>query len=155
MPLDPGQVAPDFTLVDQYRKRVSLSDLAGRPALIVFIPYPFTGVCRQELCELRDNLAALGDLDANVVAITCDTQPANSHWAKEEKFTFPVLSDFWPHGEVARAYDTFNDTFGYAERTTYVLDPDGVITHVFRSDSLGTPRDFEEYTRALAEAPEG
>ncbi len=153
MPLAPGSPAPDFSLVDQYRKKVSLGDLAGRRALVVFIPYPFTGVCRRELCELRDNLAALQDLDAHVVAITCDTQPANSHWAKEEGFTFPVLSDFWPHGEVARAYDTFNDTFGYAERTTYVLDAEGVITDVFHSDSLGTPRDFEQYQKALAAQP--
>ncbi len=151
MPLAAGTPAPDFTLVDQYRKKVSLSDLAGRKALVVFIPYPFTGTCRKELCELRDNLVALGDLDANVVAITCDTQPANSHWAKEEGFTFPVLSDFWPHGEVARAYDSFNETFGYAERTSYVLDPGGVVTHVFHSDSLGTPRDFADYTKALEE----
>ncbi len=150
MPLAAGTPAPDFTLVDQYRKKVSRADLAGRQALVVFIPYPFTGVCRRELCELRDNLADLADLDAAVVAITCDTQPANSHWAKEEGFTFPVLSDYWPHGEVARAYDTFNETFGYAERTTYVLDPEGVITHAFHSDTLGTPRDFETYKEALA-----
>ncbi len=151
MALAPGTVAPDFALPDQYRKKMSLNDLAGRRALIVFIPYPFTGTCRQELCQLRDHLAELNELDAVVVAITCDTQPANSKWAKEQGFEFPVLSDFWPHGAVAQAYDTFNDTFGYAERTTYVLDENGVIRAVVASDNLGTPREYDEYVKALAD----
>ncbi len=150
MALDVGTKAPDFTLFDQNRTKVSLGDLAGRRALVVFIPYPFTGLCRDELCTLRDNLAGLADLDAAVVAITCDTQPANSKWAAENKFNFPVLSDFWPHGAVAQAYDTFDERFGYAKRTTYVLDEEGVITHVIASDSLGTARAYEEYEKALA-----
>ncbi len=149
MALTPGTAAPDFTLVDQDRTPVSRDDLKGRKSLIVFIPFPFTGTCEGELCLLRDRLAELADLDANVVAITCDTVPSNKQWSDQNGFGFRVLSDFWPHGDVAKAYDTFNEKLGIANRTTYVLDPDGVIRNVIASDALGTPREYGEYVDAL------
>lgn len=150
MPLDIGTVAPDFTLYDQNREQLSLEDLKGHNALIVFIPFPFTGHCDNEGCQLRDGLAALGDLDAKVVVITTHALPTNAKWAAENGFEFPVLSNFWPHGDVVQAYDAFNEAVGSANRVTYVLDRNGIIRDVIATDSLGTPREFELYGEALA-----
>lgn len=144
-----GAPAPPFTLPDQGRNLVSLDDLRGRAALIVFIPFPFTGTCSGELCALRDNLAALNDLDAAVVAITCATMPANAEWSRQNGFGFPVLSDFWPHGATAKAYGAFDERTGSANRTTVVLDSDGVVREVIASGSLGTPREVDDYIAAL------
>jgi peroxiredoxin len=99
---------------------------------------------------IRDERAALDQFDANVVAITCDTPFANGAWAKQNGFGFPLLSDFWPHGEVAKAYGAFNDTTGSANRYTFVLDADGIIRDVINTDALSVTREFEEYTKALA-----
>ncbi len=150
MTLAVGDAAPDFELFNQDREAVKLSDLGGRKALIVFIPFPFTGICEGELCMIRDNLAALGDLDANVVAITVHAIPTNKKWAEDNHFGFSVLSDYWPHGETAKAYGAFNDTVGAANRYTFILDAEGVITDIIHTESLGIHREFDEYTKALA-----
>lgn len=115
----------------------------------MFIPYPFSGICGSELCTIRDNLAALAARDAEVLVITCDTIPVNKRWAEDNSFTFPILSDFWPHGEVARAYGCFDDRFGVANRSTFTVDGSGTVTDVFASGSLGTARDFDAYLPAL------
>ncbi len=149
MPATIGTPAPDFTLPDQDRTPVSLGDLRGRAALIVFIPFPFTGMCSDELCTLRDNLSALNELDAAVVAVTCDTPFANAEWSRQNGFGFPVLSDFWPHGATARTYGAFEERTGSANRTTFVLDADGVVREIIASGSLGTPREYAEYVAAV------
>lgn len=150
MAIEIGRPAPDFTLPNQEREPVSLSDLRDRRTLLVFIPFPFTGVCEAELCTLRDHLADLSALDANVVAITCDTPFANKRWSEDNAFGFSVLSDFWPHGEVARAYGAFNEAIGAANRRTVILDADGVVRAVVESPDLGTPREYDAYVEALA-----
>lgn len=150
MTLDVGVPAPPFDLINQDREPVSLNDLKGDKSLIVFIPFPFSNICEFELCTIRDRLAALNDLDASVAVITVDTHFTNSKWSSENGFEFPVLSDYWPHGETAKAYDAFNEKVGAANRVTYVLDEDAVIRQVIDSGSLGTPREFDEYVEALA-----
>lgn len=150
MSLAIGTPAPPFTLRNIDRSEVSLDDLKGRKSLIVFIPFPFTGVCEGELCALRDDRARLAELDANVVAITTTPMPSNKAWSEQNGFGFPVLSDFWPHGEVATAYDTFNEALGAAMRTTYVLDADGIIRDVIASEELGVAREHEAYAESLS-----
>ncbi len=145
-----GQPAPDFTLKDQAGNDVSLSGYAGRTVVLVFIPFPFTGVCEGELCEIRDDPSAFARADADVVVVTCDTRHAHRVWAEQQGFHFPLLSDFWPHGAVAQAYGVFNDALGCANRTSFVIDKDGVIRGTFSSPDLGTPRAREEYEKALA-----
>ncbi len=149
--LQPGTPAPNFTLFNVDKSEVSLSDLLGRKTLVKFIPFPFTGVCDGEVCMVRDNLDALSGLDANVVVITTTPRPANAVWAAQNGFEFPILSDFWPHGAVAGAYGVLDERTGAAIRATFVLDADGVIQEVIATPDLGTPREFEEYTRVLAE----
>ena len=149
MPLAIGTAAPDFTLIDQNKNEVSLDDIKGHNALVVFIPFPFTGHCDNEGCQLRDGLGELGGLDAKVVVITTHAVPTNARWASENGFEFPVLADYWPHGQVVQAYGAFNDSVGSANRVTYVLDTDGIIRDVIATDSLGTPREYELYNEAL------
>jgi len=150
MPLAIGTAAPDFSLFDQNKNEVSLDDVKGHNALIVFIPFPFTGHCDNEGCQLRDGLAELGGLEAKVIVITAHAVPTNAKWASENGFEFPVLADYWPHGDVVRSYGAFNDVTGTANRVTYVLDTSGVIRDIIATDSLGTPREYELYGHALA-----
>ena len=149
MPVTVGDRAPNFELFDQDANEVSRASLEGRKSLIVFIPLPFSGICEAELCSIRDNLATLNGMDANVVVITCDTRFVHKKWAAEQGFEFPLLSDFWPHGETARAYGSFNETRGVANRMTYVLDDAGVVREVIDSGSLGVAREMDAYIEAL------
>lgn len=150
MPIAVGDRAPNFELFDQDANEVSRASLEGRKSLIVFIPLPFSGICEAELCSIRDNLARLNGLDANVVAISCDTRFVHKKWATEQGFEFPLLSDFWPHGATARAYGSFNEDKGIANRVTYVLDDAGVVREVIDSGSLGVAREMEAYVEALS-----
>jgi len=150
MPAQIGSPAPDFALRNIDREEVTLDSLKGRKSLIVFIPFPFTGTCEGELCELRDNLTQLDELDANVVAITTDTLFANKAWSEQNGFGFPVLSDFWPHGAVTKAYGTFDPAVGAANRSTYVLDEAGIVRAIVATESRGTARDYDEYVAALS-----
>jgi peroxiredoxin len=84
--------------------------------------------------------------------ITTHAIPTNRSWAEAQGYQFPILSDYWPHGEVSRAYETFDETFGYAKRTTYVLDAEGVIREVIASDQLREARPFADYLPALESA---
>ena len=146
-----GQEAPDFALKDQDGNEVTLSTFRGNQnVVIVFYPFTFTGVCEGELCSLRDNLAEFEAVKAQVLAISCDTRHAQKQWATQQGFTFPVLSDFWPHGAVARAYGVFNEQLGCANRATFVIDKDGKVVDTFASENLGTPRERAEYEAALA-----
>ena len=151
MPVEIGQEAPDFTLKDQDGNDVTLSSFRGKQnVVIVFYPFTFTGVCEGELCSLRDDLSEFDAVKAQVLAISCDSRHAQKQWATQQGFTFPVLSDFWPHGAVARAYGVFNEQLGCANRATFVIDNDGKIVDTFASANLGTPRERAEYEAALA-----
>ncbi len=99
MAVEVGQPAPDFTLKDQAGNEISLADYKGKqPVVLVFYPFTFTGVCQGELCEIRDDPSTFEAAGAAVLAISCDTRHAQAQWAEQQGFTFPVLSDFWPHG---------------------------------------------------------
>jgi peroxiredoxin (alkyl hydroperoxide reductase subunit C) len=151
MPVEVGHEAPDFTLKDQDGNDVSLSWFRGdRNVVLVFYPFTFTGVCEGELCALRDDLADFETSNAQVLAVSCDSRHAQKQWAERQGFTFPVLSDFWPHGAVARAYGVFNEQLGCANRATFVIDKAGNVVDRFESPNLGTPRDKGAYEAALA-----
>ena len=145
-----GSPAPSFELSDQDKNPFSSESLKGSKSLVVFIPFPFTGLCDEEACAVRDNLARLNDLDAKVVIVTVHAVPVAKKWADENGFEFPVLSDFWPHGETAKAYGAFNDTVGAANRYTFVADADGVIREVINTEALSITREFDSYIEALA-----
>lgn len=149
MSVEIGSPAPPFELRDTEGNAVTLESLRGRKTLIVFIPFPFTGTCEGELCAIRDRLAELNDLDANVVAISCDTVFSNREWAAKNGFGFPVLSDFWPHGAVTDAYGAFDPNVGASFRWTFVLDADGIVRDIVRTESRKFAREFDDYVAAL------
>ena len=149
MPVALGSPAPEFSLPDTAGAAFTLDEARGRKALLVFIPFPWTGTCDGEACTLRDHFADLNALDAQVVIVNCYPRPANKKWAAENGFAFPVLSDFWPHGEVARLYGVLNEKNAAAVRTSFVLDAAGIVRAVVASESLGTPREYAAYVEAL------
>ena len=150
MAIEIGQEAPDFELKGSTGEPVRLSSFRGDKAVaVVFYPFTFTGVCEGELCQLRDDHSELEEAGVQVLAISCDTAPAQKKWAEEQGFTFPVLSDFWPHGEVARAYGVFNEALGCANRGTFLINAEGTIVDAFESPDLGTAREKSRYQEAL------
>jgi len=151
MAIEIGQTAPDFSLKDQDGNVVSLADFAGKQAVaLVFYPFTFTGVCEGELCAIRDDHAEFEAAGVQVLACSCDTRFAQAQWATQQGYQFPVLSDFWPHGEVAKAYGVFNDAVGCAMRATFLIGTDGTVVDAFETPDLGTAREQSRYTEAIA-----
>jgi peroxiredoxin (alkyl hydroperoxide reductase subunit C) len=150
MPATVGQPAPDFTLRDTENNEVSLASLKGNKAIIAFIPFPHTGICDSEACALRDDYSALSADGSQVVIISVHARPTLAQWAKQNNLTFPVLSDFWPHGATAQAYGCFNEQLGIAMRASYVLDADGIVKEIIQSGALGEARDHAAYAKALS-----
>lgn len=144
-----GSAAPDFTLKNQHGEDVSLSGLRGRNVVVVFYPFAFSGICTGELCEIRDNLAIFNDADAEVLAISCDPMFSLRAWADQDGYDFSLLSDFWPHGEVAKAFGIFEEGPGAAARGTYVIDREGIVRWKVEN-GLGQARDLAAYRQALA-----
>lgn len=149
-PLEVGSRAPDFCLVTQNGDRRGLAEAVGRKhVLLVFYPFAFSGICTGELTEIRDHLGDFESEHVQVYAISCDPMFSLRGWADQQAYFFPLLSDFWPHGEVAKAYGVFDDERGMAVRGTFLIDPEGTI--VWRLvNGAGQPRDFDGYRAALA-----
>ncbi|MBE0010184.1 MULTISPECIES: peroxiredoxin [unclassified Arthrobacter] len=143
-----GEPAPDFALSNQFGETVRLSDLRGTPVAVVFYPFAFSGVCTGELCELRDNLALFDDDGVRLLAVSVDSKYTLRAYAQDQGFSFDLLADFWPHGDVAARYGAFDADRGYAERATFLIDAQGVIVATLRSE-LGQPRPLEDYRAAL------
>jgi peroxiredoxin (alkyl hydroperoxide reductase subunit C) len=145
-----GDIAPDFTLNDQNKQEVKLSDFRGKKnVLLVFYPFAFSGVCHGELCEVRDNIGDFVNDDAELLTISCDATFSQKAWAEKEGYTFRMLSDFWPHGAVAQAYGVFNAERGMAFRGTFLIDRDGVVRFA-EMNPPGEARDQNEWRKALA-----
>ena len=151
MALEPGQPAPDFTLKDHEGNDVTLSSFEGdKPVVLVFYPFTFTGVCEGELCSLRDDVAEFDAAGVQLLAVSCDSRHSQRVWAEQQGWTFPVLSDFWPHGAAAQAYGVFNADLGCAIRATFLIGKDGTIVDAFETPDLGTARDKSRYAEAIA-----
>jgi len=146
-----GASAPDFTLRDQNGKPVSLSDYRGvKSVVVVFYPFAFSGICTGELCEIRDNLGAFESDDVQVLTISCDHMFTQRAWSDDQGYFFPVLSDYWPHGGTARAYGVFDESGGFAERGTFLVDRDGIVRWAL-VNGMSEKRDFSGYRAALKE----
>jgi peroxiredoxin len=147
--LELGGPAPDFTLRDQFGQDVSLSSFRGKKAVVIlFFPYAFSGVCTGEMSGIRDRLAEFLTFDTEVVAISCDPVYALRAFADQDGLNFPLLSDFWPHGEVARAYDVFDVDKGCARRSSYVIDRDGMVRWAVHN-AMPEGRDLGEHLSQL------
>lgn len=145
-----GATAPDFTLRDQNQQPVTLSDYRGaKNVLLVFFPLAFTGICQGELDRLRDHLPEFDNDESAALAISVGPPPTHKIWATQSGFLFPVLSDFWPHGAVSKAYGVFNDAAGVSNRGTFVVDRAGIIRFA-EMKQPGEARDQTLWTDAMA-----
>jgi mycoredoxin-dependent peroxiredoxin len=151
MTLNVGDTAPDFTLNDQTRTPVSLSDFRGKKhVLIVFYPLAFSGVCTGEMCTLRDSIDAFRSDDVETVGISVDSTAATAAWAARDGYEFPLLSDFWPHGAVAQQYGVFDADKGLALRGTFLVDKEGIVRFA-EVNAIPDARDQQRWREALAE----
>lgn len=150
MVLDVGAQAPDFTLSDQHGEELTLSELVEEtPVALVFFPLAFSGICTNELCELRDNLALFDGASVRLLGISVDSVFTLKAWAEHEGYEFSILSDFWPHGGVAREYGVFVEEGGIATRATLLIGKDREVLASFETEP-GQARDFGAYREAVA-----
>ncbi|HEY4746527.1 MAG TPA: redoxin domain-containing protein [Steroidobacteraceae bacterium] len=126
-PLKAGTKAPDFSLKTTPDQTVSMSELLGRPLVLVFYPADWSPVCGDQLVLYNEVLPEFQRHRAALVAISVDGVWCHIAYAKHQKLRFPLLSDFEPKGEVARSYGAYRKPDGFAERALFVIDPEGVI----------------------------
>ena len=150
MVIQVGEVAPDFTLSNQHGEELTISELVAEgPVALVFFPLAFSGICTGELCELRDNLAVFNDAKVRLVGVSVDSVFSLKVWAEQEGYEFSILSDFLPHGAVAREYGAFVEERGIATRATVIIGEDRKVLASFET-SPGEARDFAAYREAVA-----
>ena len=151
MAIEDGQEAPDFELKDQHGEPVRLSGLrGGKNVVLVFYPLAFSGVCSGEMCALRDDFPEVSREDVEVLAVSVDSGFVLRTWADRDHFTFRLLSDFWPHGAVAKLYGVFDEEKGVATRGTFIIDKAGVVRWKV-VNPIPQARDIAEYQKALAD----
>lgn len=151
MALENDTQAPDFELVNQFGELIRLSSFGGKKSVaLVFFPLAFSGICHGELCELRDNLSLFAVNDVELIGISVDSKHALRVWGEQEGYDFTLLSDFWPHGAVAKEYGVFLESKGFANRATFVIDSGGIIRASFIT-APGAARPLAAYREALQE----
>ena len=154
MAIKVGDKAPDFKLHDTEKKERSLSEFIGKKTMVAFFPGAFTGVCTKEMCTFRDSLAELGNMGAQVVAISVDAPFSNKAFADANKLTFPILSDYSRSTirQYAGVHEDFAGLKGYsaAKRSAFVLDKNGVVKYAWISENPGVEPPYDEVKKALA-----
>lgn len=146
MSLQPGQPAPDFSLYDSEKNKLTLSDLKGNNVLLLFFPQAFTGVCTKELCSIRDNIGRYQHANAKVLGISVDSVFTLAKFKEEQQYNFPLLSDF--NKEVSEKYQTLYhdwilDMKGVSKRSAFVIDKEGIIQYAEVLESAGDLPNFE------------
>ncbi len=152
MAIQVGQQAPDFSLRDTEKNKVTLSEQKGKNVLLLFIPAAFTGVCTTEFCNVRDSLSFYNDTNAVVYGISVDSLFSLGKFKEEQNLNFTLLSDF--NKEASTAYDTiydkwFNDMNGVAKRSAFVIDKDGVVQYAEVLENAGDMPDFNAIQETL------
>jgi glutaredoxin-dependent peroxiredoxin len=155
MAAEVGSKAPEFTLTNQDRQPVALSEQRGKPVVLAFFPAAFSSVCQKEMCTFRDSMARLGKADAQVYGISVDTFFTLKAFQDQQKLNFPLLSDF--NKQAIRDYGVFNEDMiglkGIAKRAVFVVDKDGVIRHREVLEDARNEPDYEKVFGALASLP--
>ena len=150
MAVEIGEQAPDFELRDQHGTPLRLSSFRGsKNVVLVFYPLAFSGVCSGELCALRDDFPEVDSGEVELLTVSVDSTWVHRVWAENEGFEFGLLSDFWPHGGVAKLYGVFDEDRGLSVRGTFVIDKDGVVRWKVVSP-IPEARNIADYQKALA-----
>jgi glutaredoxin-dependent peroxiredoxin len=153
MSVEVGAKAPDFTLPNQDREPVTLSDkVKSGPVVLAFFPAAFSGTCQAEMCKLRDSASTLNSMSAQVLGISVDTFFALKAWGDQNKFNFPLLSDF--NKEVIAKYGVLNPDMiglkGIAKRSVFVIDKGGVVRHREVLEDARNEPNYDAITKTLA-----
>ena len=152
MAVDVGSKAPDFTLVNQDRENVTLTQELGKgPVVLAFFPGAFSGTCTKELCTLRDTVSSFTKLNTRVLGISTDTFFVLKAWGDQQKLGFPLLSDY--NKEVINKYGVVNpDMIGLkniAKRAVFVIDKNGLVTHREVLEDARNEPDYGKLNEAL------
>jgi peroxiredoxin len=135
--IEVGEQAPDFTLRDQDGEKVSLSDFEGRKVMLVFYPADFSPVCGDQFSIYQEVKPQIDEKEVELVGISVDSAWAHKAFQEKLGFEFRLLSDFQPKGEVARAYGSYIDRVGTANRTLVLIDEDGKVAWTYESPNPG------------------
>lgn len=141
-----GQQAPDFTLRDTEKNKVTLSELKGKNVLILFFPLAFTSVCTKELCMTRDNLTMYNNLNTTVLGISVDSLFSLGRFKEDQQLNFQLLSDF--NKTASAAYGSlyehfFNDMDGVSKRSAFIIDKDGIVRYEEVLENAGDMPNFD------------
>jgi peroxiredoxin len=153
MALQVGQPAPDFSLYDSDKNKVNLGDLRGKNVLLMFFPQAFTGVCTQQVCTARDNIAQYEQAKAVVYGISVDSVFTLAKFKENEQLNFPLLSDF--NKETSSAYgclynEWILDMKGVSKRAAFVIDAEGIVRYAEVLDNPGNLPDFGKIQETLS-----
>lgn len=149
-----GQQAPDFTLYDTTKTKVSLSDLKGNNVLLLFFPQAFSRVCTKELCSVRDNIGLYNNANATVLSISVDSVFTLAQFKEAQQYNFPLLSDF--NKEVSAVYGSLYDTWildmkGVSKRSAFVIDKEGIVRYAEVLEQANEEPNFVNVEKALKE----
>jgi peroxiredoxin len=152
MALATGQPAPDFTLLDTNKTKITLSDYRGKNVLLLFFPLAFTSVCTRELCGIRDSISGYSNEHAEVFGISVDSLFSLGKFKELEGFNFPLLSDF--NKKVSTQYDCiyehwYNDMDGVSKRSAYIIDKEGIIKYAEVLENAGEEPDYAAINQVL------
>ncbi len=148
-----GDKAPDFTLPDTDKKSRSLNEFLGKKIVLAFFVGAFTSTCTKEMCEFRDSMARLFDLNAQVIGISVNDPFSNNPFSEKNRLPFPILSDY--KREVTRTYElelpNFAGLDGYtvAKRSIFVIDSEGTVRYVWISDNPAVEPNYQEIQKVL------
>jgi peroxiredoxin len=153
MKIEPGQPAPDFSLLDSDKNTVTLSALKGKNVLLLFFPFAFTGTCTKELCATRDDIASYNNLDALVFGISIDSRFVLAKYKEEQKLNFPLLSDF--NKRVSELYGCLYEEFlgmmGVSKRSAFLIDKQGIVRYAEVLENASEIPDFNKIKEVLAD----
>ena len=153
MALQIGQQAPDFSLYNTQKLKVTLSEQRGNNVLLLFFPLAFSSVCTAELCATRDNIAFYNNTHATVFGISVDSVYTLGKFKEAQHLNFELLSDF--NKEISARYGALHDTFSYdmrgiSKRSAFVVDTEGIIRYAEVLENPGHLPDFQKIQETLA-----
>lgn len=153
MKIEVGQPAPDFTLYNSEKEKVTLSSLQGKNVLLLFFPQAFTSTCTKELCSVRDDISRYSNANAQVLGVSVDSVFTLAKYKTEQHYNFPLLSDF--NKTVSETYgslyhDWILDMKGVSKRSAFIIDKAGIIRYAEVLESAGDVPNFEAINTTLA-----
>jgi glutaredoxin-dependent peroxiredoxin len=154
MQIEVGQLAPEFSLFNTEKEKVSLFQLRGENVLILFFPLAFTSVCTAELCAVRDNMKIYESLHVKPLGISVDSLYTLAKFKQEQNLNFPLLSDF--NKTVSKLYGSLYENFGFdmqgvSKRSAFLIDTEGIVRYAEVLENAGKQQDFQALQVKLRE----